>query len=232
MIEEPKLLRIAKNTLRPTREQITALKMVPTGVANDAMWGNGAFSKSINHVDPYGPIAKHAVGPALTVDAGAGDILELLASFKFIKPGDLVLSSFGAYQGCAAAGDRVSGMMKNCGAVGFITDGPMRDLTGLREVGLPAWCTGLTPASPASKGPGSVGLDIDMGGVHVSSGDIVIADIDGIVVIPLVNLDDITKRCYEILELEASKDQKVRNGLMVPVEIEELLASDKVEYMK
>ena len=48
---------------------------------------------------------------------------------------------------------------------------------------------------------------------------------------PLVNLDDITKRCYETLELEASKDQKVRNGLMVPVEIEELLASDKVEYI-
>ena len=54
---------------------------------------------------------------------------------------------------------------------------------------------------------------------------------DGIVVMPLVNLDDITKRCYEALELEASKDQKVRNGLMVPVEIEELLASDKVEYI-
>ena len=48
---------------------------------------------------------------------------------------------------------------------------------------------------------------------------------------PLVNLDDITKKCYETLELEASKDQKVRNGLMVPVEIEELLASDKVEYI-
>ena len=65
----------------------------------------------------------------------------------------------------------------------------------------------------------------------VSSEDIVIADIDGIVVIPLLNLDDITKRCYEILAFEANKDQKVRNGLMVPVEIEELLASDKVKYI-
>ena len=76
-------------------------------------------------------------------------------------------------------------MMKNCGAAGFITDGPMRDLSGLRDVGLPAWCTGLTPASPVSKGPGSVGLDIEIGGVRVSSGDIIIADIDGIVAIPL-----------------------------------------------
>ena len=231
MIEEPKLLRIAKNTLRPTREQITALKMVPTGVANDAMWGKGAFSKSINHVDPYGPIALSIVGPALTVDTGPGDILALLASLKFIKPGDVVLSSFGEYQGCAAAGDRVSGMIKNCGAAGFITDGPMRDLLGLRKVGLPAWCTGLTPGSPVSKGPGTVGLDIDIAGVRVSSGDVLIADIDGIVAIPLTELDDITTRCYEILELEKSLDQKVTDGLMVPNEINNLLASDDVEYL-
>ena len=230
MIEEPKLLRINPNTPRPSGKQINALRKVPTGVANDAMLGKGAFSKNINHIDPYGSIAKHAIGPALTVDAGPGDILALLASFKFIKSGDIVLSAFGAYQGCAAAGDRVSGMMKNCGAAGFITDGPMRDLSGLRDVGLPAWCTGLTPASPVSKGPGSVGLDIEIGGVRVSSGDIIIADIDGIVAIQLAELDEITKRCHEILELEASLDQKVRDGLMVPEEIEELLASDKVEY--
>ena len=97
-------------------------------------------------------------------------------------------------------------------------------------MGLPAWCTGLTPASPVSKGPGSVGLYIEIGGVRVSSGDIIIADIDGIVVIPLAELDEITKRCHEILELPRSLDQKVRDGLMVPEEIEELLASDKVEY--
>ena len=131
MIEEPKLLRINPNTPRPSGKQINALRKVPTGVANDAMWGKGAFSKNINHIDPYGSIAKHAIGPALTVDAGPGDILALLASFKFIKSGDIVISAFGAYQGCAAAGDRVSGMMKNCGAAGFITDGPMRDLSGL-----------------------------------------------------------------------------------------------------
>ena len=198
MIEDPKLLRIAKNLPRPSIKQIEALKMVSTGVANDAMWGKGAFTKAIKYIDPSSPTIPTIVGPALTVDTGPGDILALLASLKFIKKGDMVMSSFGGYQGSAAAGDRVAGMIKNCGAAGFVTDGPMRDLNGLKKVGLPSWCSGLTPASPVNKGPGTVGMNINISGVEVSSGDVIIADPDGIIVIPLADLDEITMRCYEI----------------------------------
>lgn len=198
MIEDPKLLRIAKNLPRPSIKQIEALKMVSTGVANDAMWGKGAFTKAIKYIDPSSPTIPTIVGPALTVDTGPGDILALLASLKFIKKGDMVMSAFGGYQGSAAAGDRVAGMIKNCGAAGFVTDGPMRDLNGLKKVGLPSWCSGLTPASPVNKGPGTVGMNINISGVEVSSGDVIIADPDGIIVIPLADLDEITMRCYEI----------------------------------
>ena len=72
MIEEPKLLRIAKNLPRPSVKQIEALKMVPTGVANDAMWGKGAFTKAIKYFDPSSPTIPTIVGPALTVDTGRG----------------------------------------------------------------------------------------------------------------------------------------------------------------
>ena len=122
------------------------------------------------------------------------------------------------------------GMMKNCGAVGFVIDGPMRDLAGLREVNLPSWCTGLTPASPFSKGPGTVGFDIQMGGQTVRSGDVIVADLDGVVVIPLDELDAITERCHEILKLETDLDAKVQEGLTVPQEIKDLLASDQVAF--
>jgi regulator of RNase E activity RraA len=231
MIEEPKLLRISKNLSRPSAKQVEALNMVPTGVANDAMWGKGAFTKAIKYFDPSSSTIPRIIGPALTVDTGPGDILALLASLKFIEKGDIVMSSFGGYQGCAAAGDRVAGMLKNCGATGFVTDGPMRDLNGLKKVGLPSWCSGLTPASPVSKGPGTVGLNINISGVEVCSGDVIIADPDGIIAIPLADLDGITIRCHEILELEAELDQKVLNGLKVPNEIELLLKSENVQYV-
>ena len=121
-------------------------------------------------------------------------------------------------------------MMKNCGAVGFVTDGPMRDLAGLRDVNLSSWCTGLTPVSPFAKVPGTFGFDIQMGGQTVRSGDVVVADLDGVVVFPLDELYSITVRCHEILKLETDLDAKVREGLTVPQDIKDLLASDQVAF--
>lgn len=231
MIKEPKLLRIKRDFLRPSVAEIEALAKVPTGVVNDALWGRGALHKDIKLLDRHRAIDTHVIGPALTVETGPADVLSLLASLAFIRPGDLVVHSCSAHQNSASAGDRISGMMKNCGAAGFISDGPMRDLAGLREVNLPSWCTGLTPASPFSNGPGTIGLDIQIGGQTVCSGDVIVADLDGVVVIPLKELSEVTKRCYEILNLEIELDSKVRAGLTVPQDIKDLLESDQVEFI-
>ena len=62
------------------------------------------------------------------------------------------------------------------------------------------------------------------------SGDVIVADLDGVVVIPLDVLDAITERFHEILKLETDLDAKVREGLTVPQEIKDLLASDQVAF--
>ena len=62
------------------------------------------------------------------------------------------------------------------------------------------------------------------------SGDVIVADLDGVVVIPLDELDAVIVRCHEILALETDLDAKVREGLTVPQEIKDLLASDQVAF--
>ena len=62
------------------------------------------------------------------------------------------------------------------------------------------------------------------------SGDVIVADLDGVVVIPLDDLDTVTARCHEILALETDLDAKVREGLTVPQDIKNLLASDQVSF--
>ena len=101
------------------------------------MYGAGALSPVIRPLGEGRDIDCRAAGPALTVDCGPADILALLAALESIQAGDVVVSSFHGHQGCAAAGDRVSAMMQNCGAAGFVTDGPMRDYVGLIQAGLP-----------------------------------------------------------------------------------------------
>lgn len=231
MIEEPPILTIKRATRRPGAAQIAAFQGVPTGFVVDALYGAGALSSDIQPIGAGRDLHCVAAGPALTADCGPADILATLASLKFIQPGDIVVAAFAGHQGCAAAGDRLTGMMKNNGAVGFVTDGPMRDYDGVVGVGLPVWCTGLTPASPFAKGPGAVGQAIQIGGREVETGDMIVADRDGVVVVPYEKIDDVIVMLAQVKELETALDAEVAEGLEMPTAISELLASDQVKYL-
>ena len=231
MIEEPPLLTIKNNRKRPTAAQIAAFQGVPTGFVVDAMDGHGALSSAVQPLGAGQDIPCAAAGPAITADSGPGDVLATFAALNFLQPGDIVVTAFGGFQERAAIGDRVAGMMKNNGAIGFVTDGPVRDYVGLVDVGLPIWCSGLTPSSPVSTGPGRIGFSIQIGGREIESGDMIVGDRDGVVVVPFENLDVVIARLAEIKVLEQQLDQNVAEGQRYQTGISELLASDKVSYV-
>jgi regulator of RNase E activity RraA len=231
MIEEPPILTVKSPARRPNAAQIAAFQGVPTGFVVDALYGAGALSSDIQPIGAGRDLRCVAAGPALTADCGPADILATLASLKFIQPGDILVSAFAAHQGCAAAGDRLVGMMKNNGAAGFVTDGPMRDYDGVVAIGLPTWCTGLTPASPFAMGPGTVGQPIQIGGREVETGDMIVADRDGVVVVPYEKIDEVIVMLAQVKELETALDAEVAGGLKIPTAISELLASDQVGYI-
>lgn len=229
MIEEPPLLTIAQDLRRPTDSQIAAFSGVPTSFVVDAMYGSGALSSKIRPLGESRDLVSVAAGPALTVGCGAGDILALLGALDSVRTGDVVLAAFDGFQGCAAVGDRVCGMLRNCGAAGFVTDGPVRDYAGIVEVGMPCWATGLTPASPYTNGPGTIGLPIQIGGRQVETGDMIVADHDGVVVVPFAKIDEVTAKLVTIKQLETELDAEIAEGLRIPPAISELLQTDKVK---
>ena len=216
---------------RPTVKQIEAFQGVATGFVVDALYGGGAFSMDIKPIGAGRDINCVAAGPALTANNGPADILATLASLNFALEGDIVVAAFDGFQGCAAAGDRVMGQMKNNGVAGFVTDGPMRDYPGLVEVGMPAWCTGLNPASPFAKGPGSVGTTIQIGGQQVETGDMIIADRDGVVVVPFAKIDEVLASLEHVKKLEAELDANVAAGQRTSGAIDQLLKSDQVRFV-
>lgn len=219
MIEEPPKLTINTKRNRPTADQIAAFQDVPTGFICDAMSGYGALDPVIK---PLPGLPTAMAGPALTCHSGPEDILSLLAALSELTPGDVIVNATGAWRGCAAIGDRVSGMAKNAGAAGTVTDGMARDLPGIVEVGLPLFAAGLNPNSPFTKGPGSVGLPVDIGGRHIESGDMIIADQDGVVHVPFVRIDQVIESLKAIKQLESELDAEVSKGLKVPEAIVEL----------
>ncbi len=230
MLEEPPLLQIRRPERRPTPAQIAALSGQPTGFICDAMDGKAAIDPALGLLDVHA-LPTSFCGVAVTSMNGPDDLMGLVASLSLLQPGDVPVAATGDWRGSAVTGDRVLGMMKNNGAVGFVTDGMVRDHEGIVEVGLPVVCAGMNPNSPYTKGPGVVGEPVVIGGVRIATGDMIVADRTGTVVVPFEKIDEVIETVNRIGGLEAEMDAKVAGGLKVPGKIEELLASDEVRWL-
>ena len=232
MIENPPLIQIKKKSSRkkPSQEQIDGFKNIPTGFICDALNGYAALDPSIKPLSIPGKKVKQIVGPALTVFSGAADVLGMAIALSEIQPGDIVVNGVSGFQGTAAVGDRIAGMIKNNGGIGLVTDGPMRDLDGIIETGLDCFCTGLNPNSPFNSGPAKIGFPINIGGTTVSSGDIIVADSDGVTVVPFDKIDEVLKKLDRIIEVESVMDKQVSEGLKISQKALDYLKSDQVVY--
>jgi 4-hydroxy-4-methyl-2-oxoglutarate aldolase len=212
MIEDLPPIRTAP-VQRPDAALVEQLRGTPTGFIVDAMGGSGALDYRLKPA-----IAEQYAfcGVALTCHAGPADNLALIHTLASVQPGDVIVAATDGHTACAITGDLVLGMARNSGAVGFVTDGCVRDLVGIRQVGLPAWVIGVTPNSPNRSGPGTVGFPIQVAGLRVCSGDVVVADLDGVVVVPQERLAEVLARLPAIRTAEAAADAAVRAGAMRP----------------
>lgn len=228
MIEEPPLLTVKATRNRPSDAQIDALRSVPTGFLTDAMNGRGAMDYRIQPLSPD-VLPAQMCGPALTCHCGPEDILAILGALYELQEGDVLVVATGGWTQSAVTGDRVMGMLKNAGGAGFVTDGLVRDIEGLELVGLPLMCAGVSPNSPFAKGPGEIGFPIQLGGVSVNSGDVIVSDRDGVVVVPYDRISDVIDAVEKIQVLEKELDAEVSDGLTMPAHIESLMQSDQVK---
>lgn len=232
MIENPPLIQIKKSSSRnrPSIKQLANFKNVPTGFICDALNGYAALDTNIKPLPVPGKKVEHIVGPALTVFSGAADVLGMSIALSEIQPGDIVVNGVSGFQGTAAVGDRIAGMIKNNGGIGLITDGPMRDLDGIIETGLSCFCTGLNPNSPYNSGPAKIGYPTEIGSKTIHSGDIIVADADGVTVVPFNKIDEVIEKLDRITELENAMDEKVKNGLKISQKALNYINSDQVIY--
>ena len=194
------------------------------------MDGRGAMEHRIQLLEGF-PKEIRLLGTALTCHCGPGDNLGLFGAVAEAQPGDVIVAATDSFEGTCLTGDLLMGMARNCKVAGLVTDGLVRDVKGIRHVGLPVFCRGVTPNSPVRNGPGTVGFPVVVGGVQVESGDIIAADSEGVVVIPQKELARVLQRIPEIQSAEKRTEQAVAEGLEMLDSVRELLNSDKVEYI-
>ncbi len=128
------------------------------------------------------PQEQRLAGPAFTVECPPGDHLMLHAAIYRAQPGDILVVK-GDHK-LALAGGNVCAIAQQNGIKGMIVDGYVRDVTEIAQLEFPVYARGCFPKPAAKKQLGALQQPILCGGVEVNQGDIVIADADGIAVIP------------------------------------------------
>jgi 4-hydroxy-4-methyl-2-oxoglutarate aldolase len=227
MIGDPPVLTLRRGFRRPSQAQIAALDKVPTGFAVDAMMGQGALHQGIK---PLWPESRF-VGPAVTAKCGPRDNMAVWIAMKIARPGDVLALDTNDYLDAAVIGDHVAAIAKSLGIVAVVTDGLVRDIEGLEQVGLPVFSRGLTPNSPYKNGPCEVGTRISLGGVAIDSGDVLIGDRDGVVAIPQARLDEVIAGLDDVRRKEQETGDRIAAGATIPAWVDELIGSSRTRLL-
>jgi 4-hydroxy-4-methyl-2-oxoglutarate aldolase len=162
-------------------------------------------------------------GPAFTVKCGEGDHLSLHAAIYRAKAGDVIVVEAGLDY--ANVGGNVCAIAKQRGVVAMVIDGFIRDIAEIREAKFPIYARGVMPKPGAKKQMFPLNQPIQCGGVTVNAGDYIVADEEGIAVIPKDKLTEVYKLAKARTDKDASMnlaDWKVQHSKKVESKLQEL----------
>jgi regulator of RNase E activity RraA len=197
--------------------EVARLAALPVSVLADALDRLGRRSQAMDHaVRPLAAGPPSLAGRAFTIVAVAADALlddpyeQELAAVDATPAGAVVVLATGGLLEVAVWGELLTTRMLARGGLGVVTDGGVRDLAGIRRLGVPAFAAAVTPRD--SWGRAAVagwGDPVVCAGVAVSPGDLVRADEDGVVVVP----EELAGTALDAAEEKLGLERLVVDGL-------------------
>lgn len=128
-------------------------------------------------------------GPAFTIETCAGDSATIHLALEVAPAGSVLVIDAGGHLGRAVWGNVLTVAARHRGVRGVVLDGVVRDLDQLRAAEFPVYARGACPAGPHKGFSGRSGAPVQCGGVVVATGDLVVGDADGVVVVPASRID-------------------------------------------
>ncbi len=177
-------------------------ELSPTFYADAQLDRKQFMDMGIREMWPHIP---RIAGPAYTVSCAPGDNLMLHAAIYRAQPGSIIVVKAGDVD-YAMSGGNVCATAQQRGITGFVIDGVIRDVAEVRELQFPVFARGAMPIPGSKQGPGTLQNTIICGGVQIDAGDIIVADEEGIAVIPAAQQSSI----WEMAKRRAEKD-KIRS---------------------
>ena len=152
-----------------------------------------------------------ACGPAVTVRTLPGDFSKPVQAIDVAQPGDILVVD-AAGQSPAVWGELATETAKARGLAGLVCHGAVRDTGEIRKLGFPIWTKLVTSHAGEPKGIGEINQPIDILGQRICPGDWIVADDDGVMVLPAGKAVEMTNRGADVLEAENRFRQEIRQG--------------------
>lgn len=180
---------------------------VPAANASDCLDRSQAMDAAVQR-----RCGEQMVGPAFPIRVMPGDNRTIHQALTSVPAGSVLVIDAGGYPNRAIWGELLSARAIMRGAVGVVVDGAVRDVSAMRELGFGCWSRAVSAAGPHKSGGGAWGGPVSCGGVTVSLGDLILADEDGVVVVPAAKAEATYRAAVDLMEDEALRRLQILSG--------------------
>ena len=196
---------------------------IPPAIAGDCMNRQNVMAGRISPV----AAGMHFVGQARTIASVAGDNAAMHTIINMLRPGEVLVIDAENFDKRAVWGGILNSRAMLQKINGVVVDGAVRDIAELRDMPLPVFASATSPAGPHKGWGGSIDDVISCGGVSVTPGDIILADDDGVTVVPLTRAESVLAEAQKKVQFEADVLAKLARG----EDTSNLFPLPNIEYM-
>lgn len=200
--------KIVRRIARPDPAVVKILGSAGTATVHEAQGRTGLLRPYMRPIYPTARVA----GPAVTISSQPGDNLMIHASIEVCQPGDVLVVTTTSESTDGMFGELLGVSCQAHGIAGLIIDAGVRDTAELTSMNFPVFAKAVSSQGTVKNTAGDVNIPVVCAGAMINPGDVIVADADGVVVVPREKAAQVAQASEQRIAKEEKTRQRLRNG--------------------